>query len=325
MTTQRYGFFPFFVLVALLAFPFPVLALDMAITVDDLPIHGHVSSEMNRHKIVQLFLSAFQKHKLSGVYGFINAQQLKVSPHSEDVLDAWIHAGQLLGNHTYSHINLNHVSAQAFIKDIQKDEPTLQKLMGSQDYHYFRYPYLAEGLTQAKRDTVRKYLSEQKYKTAQVTVDFSDWEWNHSYFRCLAKKDVEAIVWLKKTFLEEALQSIEVAKNLSQLTFHREIKQIFLIHHGALQALMIDELLTEFQSHQIHFVPLSEALQDGAYSFNPNVLRKRTDAFLNQVRLAKDLENPVIVRNIKAHSSESKVLEICRKKAKRSHAKSQKK
>ena len=55
--------------------------------------------------------------------------------------------------------------------------------MGSNDYKYFRFPFLAEGETQEKRDGVREFLFHNGYKIAPVTLDFFDYDWGVSIFR----------------------------------------------------------------------------------------------------------------------------------------------
>lgn len=48
------------------------------------------------------------------------------------------------------------------------------------------------------------------------------------------------------------------------LIFHRDIKNILLLHLGAFDALMFDELLTAYERHDIKFISIDEALQDVA-------------------------------------------------------------
>jgi hypothetical protein len=47
-------------------------AIEVAITVDDLPSHGDLPNDISRTKIAITMLAAFKKHDISGVYGFIN-------------------------------------------------------------------------------------------------------------------------------------------------------------------------------------------------------------------------------------------------------------
>src|SRR4051812_32658820 len=82
--------------------------VDLAITVDDLPVHGPLPQEMSHKELVSRFLKAFEKHNLPGIYGFVNASQLQSRPQYEEVLNQWVSAGHLLGNHTFTHPDLDH-------------------------------------------------------------------------------------------------------------------------------------------------------------------------------------------------------------------------
>jgi peptidoglycan/xylan/chitin deacetylase (PgdA/CDA1 family) len=174
----------------------------------------------------------------------INGKTVEMNPHDSQILSDWINAGQLLGSHTYSHLDLAKVSSSEFITDIRKNEPLLKSDMGERNFHYFRYPYLSEGNTQEKRDTVRKFLFDNNYKISTVTVDFFEYEWNAPYVRCVAKNDVNAIAWLKTSYIEQALNALIISHELSMMLYKRDIKNVLLIHINAFTTEMLDELLT---------------------------------------------------------------------------------
>lgn len=156
---------------------FPQLGFSVirvAITVDDLPFHSPLPESKTRIDLTQDFLDSFHKHQISGVYGFINATVNQEDKKAELVLKNWVRAGHFLGNHTFSHMPLYAHTPHDYVADIRKNDPTLEKWMEKKDFRWFRYPYLAEGDTEQKRNDVRAYLSQQNYKIAQVTSDFSD-------------------------------------------------------------------------------------------------------------------------------------------------------
>lgn len=286
--------------------------IEIAITVDDLPRHMDLPPNTTRLDIAKKMLSSLKKHSLYNVYGFINAGNIKNDANRYDVLKIWIDSGQLLGNHTYDHININTFTSQQFIKQIQMNESYLSRLMKSKDYRYFRYPYLYEGNTQKKRDTVREYLFGHDYKIAQVTTDFEDYLWNNAYVRCIKKNDDHSIEWLKKSYIDQALKSINVAHTQSKLIFQRDIKQILLLHIGVFDALMLDDLLTAFERHHIKLISLTEALQDNAYQVNPNMVRKNTGTFLDQMMIAKKIQPPYYIKNFIENIPEKKIANLCR-------------
>lgn len=300
-----------FVLSFLFLFFSNSFAMEVAITVDDLPANGDLSSNSTRMKIADKMLKVFHKHHITGVYGMINASQVK---NKSDllILQKWIKQGQYLGSHTYSHLDLAKTNIDDYIADIQKNESLLNQLMKDNNYKYFRYPYLAEGNTQEKRDTIRQFLFANQYHLTPVTVDFFEYEWIDPYVRCLNNKDKNAITWLKQSYLEQSLNALIIAHELSTFLFQRDIKNILLIHINEITADMLDEMLTAYEGQGVKFIPLSEALSDDVYKINSNILNDRSYTFLNQVRLARGLKNPDIVAKLYDTLPEEQLSQLCR-------------
>ncbi len=281
-------------------------AMEITLTVDDLPEAGGLPSHVTRQEITEKMLAVLKKHHLYGVYGFING-----SKNNPVILKEWVREGQLLGNHTFDHADLAKVSAADYILEIKKNEPILREFMRNKNYHYFRYPYLAEGNTQEKRDAIRNFLVKNHYQIAPVTIDFFDYEWNDAYVRCVAKNDKKAIAWLRRNYLVQAMNALSISHELSRMLLSRDIKNILLIHINAFNAEMLDALLTEYEKKNVTFIPLAMALSDPVYAINPNIVRDRTYTFLNQLRLARNLENPVRVKKLYDSFPEDTLNHLC--------------
>jgi lysophospholipase L1-like esterase len=82
-------------------------APKVAFTFDDLPAHGPLPPGGSRREVITKIIAALSESHLPPTYGFINAVHLEGQPEHAAVLDAWRAAGNLLGNHTWSHINLD--------------------------------------------------------------------------------------------------------------------------------------------------------------------------------------------------------------------------
>jgi peptidoglycan-N-acetylglucosamine deacetylase len=268
--------------------------VEVAITVDDLPVHGDLPANMTRAEIAKKFVETFKAKGVPGVYGFVNAKNIGANGDTEkdSVLKIWVDAGFPLGNHTFSHIDLNTASVQAFEDEIAANEPVLKELMGSRDWHWLRYPYLHEGDTLEKRHAVRKYLVDHGYKIAQVTLDFGDYAWNNPYARCVAKQDTQAIEWLKSSYLETAKDDIALDRKLSVMLFGRDINYVLLMHIGALDSIMLRDLLELFKKQGFDFVTLEEAQKDPAYQSDPDAALLHGGTFLEQLTEAKHLKYP---------------------------------
>src|SRR5581483_3898713 len=100
-------------------------AQEIAITVDDLPVHGSLPPHVTREDIARQMIRALHRAHVPPVYGFVNGQIVQQQPETGAVLAAWRGAGDLEGNHTWSHMNLNQHSPQQFEDDILKNEALL--------------------------------------------------------------------------------------------------------------------------------------------------------------------------------------------------------
>lgn len=301
----------YFVITLLLLQTNPAFSMDVAVTVDDLPANGELPSGLTRAEIADKILAVLKKHHITGVYGLVNGAKVQDIPNGKGILQKWVDEGQLLGNHTYDHLDIAKTSSNEYISNIKKNEPVLTQLMGNKNYHFFRYPFLSEGNTQEKRDSVRKFLFQNNYQIVPVTVDFFEYEWNDPYVRCLEKNDKKSIEWLKKTYIEQANNALIISHSLSMMLFKRDIKNVLLIHVNSFTAEMLDTLLTSYENKHIKFISLNEALKDDVYQINPNIVRDRAYTFLNQVRLAREMQNPVIVDKLYATLPEDKLNNLC--------------
>jgi peptidoglycan-N-acetylglucosamine deacetylase len=259
-------------------------SVDVAITIDDLPRHGPVPEGVSRRELSKQMLSTLRAHGVPGVYGFINAKKVDDEPDLMEVLKDWISVGYYLGNHTYSHSNLSKVSSTEFIEDIRANENILSQLGKAEDFKFFRYPFLREGNTSEKRAEVRKFLFKEGYAIAEVTVDFEDYAWNAPYVRCLEKNDSASIVWLKSSFLENAVARLKISQQLSRQIFGRPIKHVLLLHLGIFDQIMLDDLLKVYRGAGVRFVGLREALTDSIYRLDSGVAIENGATLLDVAR-----------------------------------------
>lgn len=240
-------------------------APQLAFTFDDLPAHGSLPVGTTRLEIANKIIAALRAAHVPDVYGFVNAADLEKNPADIDVLKAWRAAGFPLGNHGWSHMNLNQHTAEDWEADVLRDESTIEPLMKGADYHWFRYPFLAEGDTPEKREAVRKLFLQHGYRIAGVTMSFGDYRWSEPYARCKAKGDAQSIETLKETYLEAADKSIDYYRDLSHQLYGRDIPYVLLMHIGALDAEMLPRLLDLYKSRGFEFVTLQQAESDEFY------------------------------------------------------------
>ena len=228
----------------------------MALTFDDLPTTGDLPAGQARAIIARNLLMTLKAEHMPPVYGMVNGDKVAADRGTLGILQEWRAAGQPLGSHTWSHMDLNEHTAEEFEGDIEKNEALLQRLMPSDDWRWFRYPFLWEGDTLPKRRAVRTYLEAHHYRIAQVTMDFEDYLWNEPYARCVAKKDERGIAWLETSYLRTAAQYAAVYRASARMAYGHEIPYVLLLHIGAFDAHMLPRLISLYRSEGFTFTTL---------------------------------------------------------------------
>jgi peptidoglycan/xylan/chitin deacetylase (PgdA/CDA1 family) len=274
----------------------------VALTFDDMPAHGAMAPGRTRSQMTKEIVAALRAGRATA-FGFVNAKTIEGAD-TEDVLRVWREAGLPLGNHAFSHMDLHQNTAEAFLADVAADEPVLERLMGKEDWRFFRFPYLNAGETIEKRRAVEAALAQKGYRVAEVTIDFADWSYHDTYARCRAMGDAKAVEWLKRTYLDEAARSIDDARAESRALYGREIAHVMLLHLGDLNAVMTKPLLALLRARRFDVVPLAEAQRDPAYAVRPAVAVPHGATLFGQVRAERGLpdapERPSVREQIAA-------------------------
>lgn len=244
---------------------------EVAFTFDDLPAHGPLPPGMARPAVVKSILATLKREQMPPVYGFVNGFRVAQFPYQIHILQAWHAAGEPLGSHTWSHPELDKLTAKQYEADIAKNEPLLRRVEPHGDWHWFRYPFLEEGNTVEKREEVRTWLFAHGYHIAEVSMDFQDYLWNEPYARCSAKHDERAVERLHDTYLATADQYIGVYRELAHRLYGRDVPYVLLMHVGAFDARMLPELIALFRGRGFRFTTLQEAMSDPIYKVDPKV------------------------------------------------------
>jgi peptidoglycan/xylan/chitin deacetylase (PgdA/CDA1 family) len=266
--------------------------LKVALTFDDLPAHGQLPPGESRLDVAQSILDTLKREKMPKAYGFVNAARVEQAPQSIEVLRLWRKSGEPLGSHTFSHPDLDTMSAEDFEADIAKNEAPLRDVAGSQNWHMFRYPFLHEGDTLEKRQEVQRYLKDHGYQVAEVTLDFEDYLWNDPYARCSAKKDDASIAELEKTYLATADQYINVFRETTHQLYGRDIPYVLLLHIGAFDARMLPKLIALLRQRSFGFTTLETAEKDPVYVTDPGIGYRGGGALQELAAAAQNIKMP---------------------------------
>jgi peptidoglycan/xylan/chitin deacetylase (PgdA/CDA1 family) len=260
----------------------PVRAVEapdrrIAVTIDDLPwarLDETTPTDLQaRH---ERLIAALRRANVP-IVGFVNESKLeidgKVDPTRLAMLEDWLDAGYELGNHTYSHADINAVGVPAFEQEILDGERQLRPLLAErgQAPRWFRHPYLRAGRTAGQKAAVAAFLDTHGYRIAPVTVDNGEWVWAFAYANVL---DSQAASPAREAQLER-LRSGYVPYMLNKLDYYEAqsirllgyaLPQVWLMHANELNADCFASLVRATHRRGYRFVSLEEALRDPAYA-----------------------------------------------------------
>jgi peptidoglycan-N-acetylglucosamine deacetylase len=242
----------------------------MAVTFDDLPYVVVGQQDLpSAQRATKEILRVLQTQRVP-VVAFVNEGPLLVAGEVDAriaLLQQWVDAGMILGNHTYSHPDFNTLTIQQFQDEIIKGEVITRRLMQSrQPYQlYFRHPYTHTGDTQAKKEAIEIFLAARGYKVTPHTIDSTDYIFNVCYLRALRNKDEALAKRLREAYLNFTIAATEFAERFSPEIFGREITQTLLLHANDINADCLDEMLRRLAARGYRFVTLDEAMSDPAY------------------------------------------------------------
>lgn len=238
---------------------------EVAITIDDLPRGGDGGPRTlaGVRTMTERLLKPFREQKIP-VIGFVNqGRAAEMGPAGlRGILNLWLDSGADLGNHSYSHLNINTVPLEEYTADIIKGEPILRAALKAHGKKlvFYRHPYLFTGPTPEIKKAMQAFLEQHGYRIAPVTLDDSDYEFAALYTKPGYKDRVrrEYVPYMESvvSFFEE--RSVEVVG--------REFPQILLIHASQLNADQMPNLLAMFRRRGYTFVSLEHALADPAYA-----------------------------------------------------------
>jgi peptidoglycan-N-acetylglucosamine deacetylase len=244
----------------------PAQAPEIALTFDDLPVHGPFPPRDTPETVANAIVAALTRAHVPA-YGFVNAHWVADRPDTIHALKAWRAAGLMLGSHGWSHQHLNAMTVPQFEEELTKDEPVLEQVASGTDWRWFRYPFLDEGETAAKRQASRDVLARRGYKIADVTMDFGDWQWTAPYARCSAAGDQASIAKLEQMYVAAAREAISYYRGLSHQLFGRDIPYVVLLHESPFEARMVPRLIEIYRSAGFRFLSLPVAESDPYYSW----------------------------------------------------------
>ena len=245
----------------------------VALTFDDLPgADSRDGGELASTNIA--ILQALDRHHAAAT-GFVIGERVEALPNGRGLLQMWIDHGYDLGNHTYSHGDLNGQSVEAFGEDVTRGEAVFRGLLPSPRTQplYLRFPFNHTGDTTAKHAGVASLLSDRSYEVAVCTIENADYVFANAYTRALATGGAGAAI-LRTEYLVHTAKIIDYYIGLHRMIFGRETAHVMLLHVNRLNADVLDALLALFEERQFRFISLRDAQADPAYRTSETVATK---------------------------------------------------
>lgn len=223
---------------------------EIALTIDDLPFVGE-----GKKFHLNLIIKALTDNEIPAT-GFVIANE--VTPKTWSILHKFHDAGLSLGNHTYSHLNLNQANTEAYIQEIEAADKILLPILTNPKF--FRFPYLATSQGD-KKNKVLRYLSAKNYQVAPITIDSKDFLFNQILYGVPEKARRGFLKDLKTCYLNFIWQQTLKAEEQHRLAHKADKAQILLIHANLLNAYVLPDIIQLYKQNGYRFIPLEEALK----------------------------------------------------------------
>ena len=253
----------FILLLSLMDIPCFAAEHEIAITIDDLPFVGTDSNDAgnlqrSHDRFIKIMQSLIDNHVPAT--GFVIAGA--IGKGQWQLLEEFRKEGFELGNHTYTHANLNRISSEKYMDEIAHADQKLAPVMTQPKY--FRYPYLAEGKGSAKQQ-VQDFLTANQYTIAPVTIDSKDYLFNERLLHVSWRVRPQYLAHIKQQYLDYIWKQTVLAEKRSK---NGSVKQILLIHANLLNSHFLSDVIQMYKNNGYHFVSLGEALNNTTQAKN---------------------------------------------------------
>jgi peptidoglycan/xylan/chitin deacetylase (PgdA/CDA1 family) len=241
---------------------------QFAITMDD--FHWQNAVKLTAYERNQSILDTLRAHSVKAMLFVIggNIQEGE----GKQLLSAWDGAGHVIGNHTYSHRNLNAPTTdlKAYQDDILRAEALLKDFPRFRKY--FRFPMLKEGETAAKRDAIREFLATHGYRIGHVTIDNSDWLIDQRLTARLRTNPNADVKPYRDFYLEHMWSRASYYDSLARRVLGYPVKHTLLMHFNLLNGLFLADLMAMFKLKGWRPIDAEEAFGDPLFASKPKVL-----------------------------------------------------
>ncbi len=241
---------------------------QFSITMDDFQWNNAIKLTATARNEAILSTLASRSHKAAL---FVIGRNID-SVEGKELLTHWDKAGHMIGNHSYSHRSFNAptTNVEEYQEDILKAEALLKDLPRFRKY--FRFPFLKEGDTAAKRDAMRAFFVKHGYQNGHVTIDASDWAIDQRLTARLKLDPNAGVKPYRDFYLEHMWARSEYYDSLAKRVLNRPVKHTVLVHFNLLNGLFLGDLLDMYKAKGWQLIDADEAFTDPVFASKPKVV-----------------------------------------------------
>ena len=246
---------------------------EIAITIDDLPVHapyppGVTPLAVNRRMIAALTAAHVP------VTAFVNAVNVKRPRHAGStsrVAHRRLHAWQPYMVASAPQ-RLDHCAVRKRADEGRAD--ALEARGGRRlALVSLSLPRRRQGFSAAQ--AARRVLARHGYRIAAVTMSFSDWAFTGAYARCSAAHNTAQIAELERLYLQSAREKLAASRDNARKLYGRDIPYVLLMHVSAMSARMMPQVIRLYREAGFRLVSLPQAERDPSLSRRTRTLACR--------------------------------------------------
>ena len=259
----------------------------LAVTMDDFNVLDDPALAAERDARIRSHLPVRAVAFVNGTY--------ESKPAFLPTLDAWAEDGHIIGNHTYTHMWSSRHPQAVITDDIARNHRFLKDRPGFEPY--FRFPFLDEGRTPEQKLGYYTWLREAGYTPAPVTIDTFDWNVTN-------RLDGPNNARVRAFWLDMVAAEADYAHRLAGLLGYRDLPHQMLVHHNALNALYLGDLLEHLRGQGWEVIDAKTALDFAPFAEDPPAIegwgnwlgvRKRARGVeLSRPDILEDFGNPAM-------------------------------
>lgn len=231
---------------------------QIALTFDDAPrANGMLLRGVER---TSMLIDALESVDVDEALFFVTTGNISSSPEGAGRLRRYTAAGHRLANHSHAHAWLNRTDSDAYLADIDQASSILTRFSNVDPF--FRFPYLDEGKTAAKRKAVADGLRQRGLQNGYVTVDNYEWYMQALVDEALSNGHTSDIDVLRQTYVSVLMETIEFYDAIAVDVLGRSPKHVLLLHENDLAAMFVDDLVLALRREGWQIISAREAYTD---------------------------------------------------------------